>query len=409
MKLLRDFLDSKAHLFHKGGKLEKFHALYEAPDTILFTPGEVTKGYTHVRDALDLKRMMITVVVALLPCVLWAMYNTGLQANGAIAAGHALPIDNWQTALYQWMGLAFDPSSITACFVHGALYFLPVWAMTFIVGGHIELGSAIIRGHEVNEGFLVTGFLFPLILPPTIPLWQVAIGIAFGVIIGKEVFGGTGMNVLNVALTARAFLFFAYPAQISGDKVWIAAEMVDGHSGATWLANAAAGGQADAFNGDLWWNAFYGFVPGSMGETSALACLLGAAVLIATQIGSWRTMFGVAVGTAAFGFLFNAVGSETNAMFSMPWYFHFVIGGWMFGTVFMATDPVTSAFTDRGKLIYGFGIGAMVVLVRVVNPAYPEGMMLAILFMNMFAPFVDHFFVQANIKRRQRRLATSGT
>lgn len=405
MKFLRDFLDKKAPDFEKGGKYHTFHALYEAPDTLLFTPGEVTKGSTHVRDALDLKRMMFTVVIALIPCVLFAIYNTGYQANLAIGSGKALPLDNWQTAIYTWMGLGFDAGSILACTVHGALYFLPVFAVTAAVGGNIEVGVAVIRKHEVNEGFLVTMFLVPLILPPTIPLWQVALGIAFGVIIGKEVFGGTGMNVLNVALTARAFLFFAYPAEISGDQCWIAAEMVDGGSGATWLGLAAAG---EAIPETLASDAFWGFIPGSMGETSAFACLLGAAVLIATGIGSWRTMAGVTVGTLAFALLFNAIGSETNPMFQVPWFMHFLIGGWMFGMVFMATDPVTSAFTAKGKLVYGFGIGALVVLVRVVNPAYPEGMMLAILFMNMFAPFIDHFVVQGNIKRRKRRLAHNG-
>lgn len=406
MKFLREKLDKSKHHFEKGGKLETFYPLYEAQDTILFTPGEVTKGRTHVRDALDLKRMMITVVIALLPCCLWAMYNTGLQANSAIAAGHALPINNWQTAIYQWLGLAFDPSSVLANTIFGALYFVPVLAVTFIVGGNIEVASAIIRKHEINEGFLVTGFLFPLTLPPTIPLWQVAIGIAFGVIVAKEVFGGTGMNVLNVALVSRAFLFFAYPIQISGDKVWVAAEMTDGHSGATLLA-VSDFASANIYTTELWMKSFFGTEMGSMGETSVLMCLIGAAILIATQIGSWRTMAGVVVGTAAVGLLLQTIGSDTNPAFNMPWYFHFVVGGWAFGTVFMATDPVTSSFTNKGKLIYGFGIGAMVVLIRVVNPAYPEGMMLAILFMNMFAPFIDYFFVKGNIQRRQRRLANA--
>jgi Na+-transporting NADH:ubiquinone oxidoreductase subunit B len=272
--------------------------------------------------------------------------------------------------------------------------------MTFLIGGHVEVASALIRGHEINEGFLVTGFLFPLTLPPTIPLWQVAIGITFGVILAKEVFGGTGMNVLNVALTARAFLFFAYPAQISGNSVWIAAQVNDGNSGATWLSRAADGG-SEILQGVDWFNAFLGFIPGSMGETSACAALIGALILTITGIGSWRTMVGVTLGTAATVLLFNAIGSTTNPFFDVPFYWHFVLGGWAFGMVFMATDPVTSAFTDGGKWIYGIGIGIMVALVRVVNPAYPEGMMLAILFMNMFAPFIDHFFVQANIKRRQ--------
>jgi Na+-transporting NADH:ubiquinone oxidoreductase subunit B len=400
MQFLRDFLDSQEKHFKKGGALEKLYPFYEANDTLLFTPGEVTQGKTHVRDSLDLKRLMITVVIGLLPVVLMAIYNTGYQANQLIHSGQATALEGWRTDLYMLIfGSDFTPHIIHNV-VHGALYFLPIFIMTFLIGGHVEVASALIRGHEINEGFLVTGFLFPLTLPPTIPLWQVAIGITFGVILAKEVFGGTGMNVLNVALTARAFLFFAYPAQISGNSVWIAAQVNDGNSGATWLSRAADGG-SEILQGVDWFNAFLGFIPGSMGETSACAALIGALILTITGIGSWRTMVGVTLGTAATVLLFNAIGSTTNPFFDVPFYWHFVLGGWAFGMVFMATDPVTSAFTDGGKWIYGIGIGIMVALVRVVNPAYPEGMMLAILFMNMFAPFIDHFFVQANIKRRQ--------
>ncbi len=410
MKFLRKLLDKQAPLFEKGGKLEKLYPFYEANDTVLFTPGDVTKGPTHVRDALDLKRMMIIVVVALVPCLLMAMYNTGLQANLAIAKG-AAPLDTWQETIYHaWLGLAYDPKNLFSNLLHGAIYFIPVWIMTGVIGGHIEVATAIVRKHEINEGFLVTWFLFPLTLPPTIPLWQVGLGIGFGVLIGKEVFGGTGMNVLNPALTGRAFLFFAYPGQISGEKVWIAAQTsADGVSGATHLANAFATPNyfgAHEVGGDLWMQHFLGFVPGSMGETSALACLIGAVILIATRIASWKTMLGVVAGTAAMGYTLTSIGSETNPMFSVPVLWHFVLGGWAFGLVFMATDPVSSAFTETGKLIYGFGIGVLVILVRVVNPAYPEGMMLAILFMNMFAPLIDHFFVQANIKRREARIGT---
>ena len=404
MKLLRKILDKQAPMFEKGGKLEKLYPLYEAHDSLLFTPGDVTKGRTHVRDALDLKRMMVTVVIAMVPLALWAVYNTGLQANLAISAG-AMPLDTWQTMVFQSLGLEFK-DALLANVAHGLLYFLPIFATTFAVGGGCEVVFSIVRNHEVNEGFLVTGFLIPLILPATIPLWQVALGTAFGVIVGKEVFGGTGMNILNPALTARAFLFFAYPAQISGDKVWLAANLPDGTSGATWLSKTASDAGAlegHGIGGAEWMDAFLGFTTGSMGETSALLCLLGAAILIITQIGSWRTMLGVVVGTVSLSLLLNAIGSDTNPMFSVPFYWHMVIGGWALGTVFMATDPVSSAFTAKGKLIYGFGIGALVILVRVVNPAYPEGMMLAILFMNMFAPLIDHFFVQANIKRRLAR------
>lgn len=406
MQFLRNLLDKAEKPFHKGGKLEKLYPLYEATDTFLYTPKDVTQASSHVRDAIDLKRMMITVVLALIPCVLFAMYNTGFQANYAIAHG-ASALANWQTALFQMFGLGFDPGSVLACMVHGAIYFLPVYAVTMLVGGHAEVVFAIARKHEINEGFLVSGLLFPLTLPPTIPLWQVALGILFGIIIGKEVFGGTGMNVLNPALVARAFLFFAYPGQISGDQVWIAADLAkaDGLSGATALAQAAADTPHMLAHWD-WWSAFVGLVPGSMGETSTLACLIGAVILIATGVGSWRTMLGVTLGTLGMAALLNAIGSETNSMFGLPPAWHMVLGGWAFGMVFMATDPVSSAFTAWGKLFYGLGIGVLVVLVRVVNPAYPEGMMLAILFMNMFAPLIDHFIVTANIKRRMAHYGT---
>jgi Na+-transporting NADH:ubiquinone oxidoreductase subunit B len=404
MKVLRNFLDRQAPLFEKGGKLEKFHALYELHDTGLFTPGDVTKTSSHVRDGMDLKRMMITVVIALVPCIIMAWYNTGYQIHHAISLG-ASPLNNWQTSLYTALGLGFDPSNTIACAVHGLLYWLPVWAITMLTGAVVEVTTAILRKHEVNEGFLVTAFLIPLTLPATIPLWQVVLGTAFGIVFGKEVFGGTGMNFLNPALTARAFLFFAYPAQISGDQVWVAASYVglDSYSGATWLAKAAVDGQALQQVG--WMDAFIGRIPGSMGETSTLACLLGAGVLILTRVGSWRTMLGVVGGTFVMATVFNLVGSQTNTMLAVPFQWHVVLGGWAFGAVFMATDPVSSAFTSTGKLFYGFFIGVLVILVRVVNPAYPEGMMLAILFMNMFAPLIDHYVVRANIKRREARYA----
>jgi Na+-transporting NADH:ubiquinone oxidoreductase subunit B len=407
MQFLRRFLDIQKERFQSGGKLDHLFPLFEAVDTILYTPGSVTTGTTHVRDALDLKRMMSVVVAALMPIVFFAMYNTGLQANRAIMAG-ARPLDGWQTRLFEAFGYGFT-TDFWSCFFHGALYFLPVIAVTFAAGGAIEVIFACVRGHEIAEGFFVTGFLVPLILPPTIPLWQVAVGTASGVLLAKEVFGGTGMNILNPALTIRAILFFAYPAAISGDKPWIAADFVgiDGFSGATWLSRAAVDGQAalGTFGNDLWWDAFIGRIPGSMGETSAALCLLGALILILSRIGSWRTMAGVAIGSIVMASALNLIGSDTNAFFGVPFWWHFVLGGWAFGTVFMATDPVSSAFTNLGKWYYGLGIGVLVILVRVVNPAYPEGMMLAILFMNMFAPFIDYFFVQANIKRRLARNA----
>jgi Na+-transporting NADH:ubiquinone oxidoreductase subunit B len=402
MQFLRDMHDKVDPLFQKGGKLEKLYPLWEAHDTAMFTPGEVTRTAPHVRDGMDLKRMMITVVVALQPCVLFALYNTGYQAMFAISQG-AVPLDTWQTAVYEGLGLWYNPSNVVLCAIFGALYFLPVLTVGFLVGSAVEIGGAIIRGHEVNEGFLVTGFLLPLTLPPTIPLWMVAVGMAFGLVFGKEVFGGTGMNFLNPALTARAFLFFSYPAFMSGDSPWIAADFlgVDSFSGATWLAQAAVthGVLESASFGD----AFYGYVPGSMGETSAFCALLGLGILLLTRVASIQTVIGVVLGTILMSGFLNAAGSSTNPMFAIPFWWHMVLGGWAFGMVFMATDPVSSAYTPLGKFCYGLGIGVLVILIRVVNPAYPEGMMLAILFMNMFAPLMDHFVVRANINRRLER------
>ncbi len=388
MSFLRKKLDQMAPLFEKGGRLEKFHALYEAMDSFLYTPGQRTSEGPHVRDGIDLKRTMVTVVIALIPCTLWAMFNVGLQR--AIATGQATGIGD---------------VDVLAAFLHGLFRFLPVYVVTMAVGGGIETVFAIVRKHEINEGFLVTGLLFPLILPPTIPLWQVALGVAFGVLIGKEVFGGTGMNVLNPALTGRLFLFFAYPAQISGDQVWVAGHeaWVDGFSGATPLAHFYGEGTAALAHVD-WWHAFLGTMPGSMGETSTLLCLVGAAVLIFTQIGSWRIMLGSLLGMIAMSSLLNLLAPSPEHYMAIPWYWHLVVGGYAFGTVFMATDPVSAAQTDRGRWIYGALIGVLTVLVRVLNPAYPEGTMLAIIFMNIFAPVIDYYVVKANIKRREQRL-----
>lgn len=405
MQGLRKLLDSLGTPFHKGGKLEKLHPLYDAGDTFLFTPAYTTSGGPHVRDAMDQKRMMMIVVIALLPCVIMALFNTGYQAFHMVEQGGAL-LDTWQTTVYRALGMEVSTASVVGCMVYGALHFLPVLIVTFAVGGTLEVVFAVVRGHEVNEGLLVTGMLIPLILPATIPLWQVGLGTAFGVVIGKEIFGGTGMNFLNPALVSRAFLFFAYPAQISGN-VWIAATPPDGQSGATWLSSYAEG--AGHLSGYTFTDAFVGLIPGSMGETSVLACLLGAALLLVTRIGAWQTMVGVVVGTAVTAVGLTAIGSTTNPMMNLPWFWHFVLGGWAFGAVFMATDPVSSAFTKTGKLVYGAGIGVLCVLIRAVNPAYPEGMMLAILFMNMFAPLIDHAVVQANIKRRAARYANSTT
>lgn len=405
MKALRNLLDKQEKLFKSGGKLEKLYPLYEAQDTFLYTPGKVTRDAAHVRDASDLKRIMITVVVALVPALYMAMYNTGLQAHRAIAAGSE-PLATWQTQAMMSLGLAFDPANWMACVAHGALYFLPVMILTYAVGGLVEAIFSVVRKHDINEGFLVTGMLFPLTLPPTIPLWQVAVGIVFGVLIGKEIFGGTGMNILNPALTARAFLFFAYPAQISGDKVWIAAQTsADGYSGATFLARGAEGGTPAVEAGLSWWDAFVGLVPGSMGETSALACLIGAAILILTRVGSWQIITSLVAGSFVASEFLNLVGSETNPLINVPFHWHIVLGGWAFGAVFMATDPVSASHSTTGKFIYGFLIGVLAIFIRVLNPAFPEGMMLAILFMNVFAATIDHFVVQANIRRRKVRYA----
>jgi Na+-transporting NADH:ubiquinone oxidoreductase subunit B len=408
MKPLRALLDRIGHNFEKGGRLERLFPLWEAVDTFFYTPGSVTKGGAHVRDALDLKRMMMTVVIATLPCVYMALYNTGLQANLALDPAKIASLAGWRHDVIGWLGVGYSPASMTACIVHGALYFLPLYIVTMVVGLTWEVLFAVVRRLEVNEGFFVTGILFPLILPPTTPLWQAALGISFGVVLGKEVFGGTGMNFVNPALAARAFLFFAYPADISGDRVWTAVPpeaAVDGFSGATVLAQMR---QMTGTFPDLnlsWMQAFIGLEPGSMGETSALACLIGAALLVFTGIGSWRTMAGVALGTVAMASLFNLIGSSTNPYFAVPFWWHMVAGGWAFGMVFMATDPVTSPFSERGRWIYGALIGVLVVLVRTVNPAYPEAMMLVILFMNVVAPLIDYALVRANVRRRRKRRA----
>ena len=400
--MLRRALDRVEILFEPGRPLAWLHPLYEAVDTALYSPGHVTRTAPHVRDALDVKRVMGIVVVALIPCVLMALYNTGYQAQNAIAHG-AAPLDDWRTALYLGLGLPFDASNPILCAIHGALYFVPVLIVAFVSGIGVEVVFAKVRGHEVNEGFFVTGALIPLILPPAIPLWQVAVGTVFGVVFAKESFGGTGMYFLNPALVVRAFLFFAYPADISGDAPWIAADFagIDTFSGATSLAQASV--TAGALQDASWMAAFLGLVPGSMGETSALACLLGAVLVLGTRVGSWRVVAGVTLGTFLTATLFNTLGSDTNPMFAVPFHWHVVTGGWALGTVYMTTDPVTSAYTEVGKWWYGVGIGALCILVRVVNPAYPEGMMLAILFMNMFAPLIDHFIVRANIRRRRAR------
>ena len=397
---LRSILDNMEPHFHKGGKYESWYALYEAVDTIFYRPNSVTKTTAHVRDGIDLKRIMITVWLCTFPAMFYGMYNVGYQANTIMAAEGIAAVEGWRGGLIELFA-GYNASSVWDNMIHGAAYFLPIYATVFVVGGFWEVLFAMKRGHEVNEGFFVTSVLFALICPPSLPLWQAAIGITFGVVIGKEVFGGTGKNFLNPALTGRAFLFFAYPAYMSGDGVWTA---VDGYTGATSLSIAFTGG-VDALNEQIGlMNAFFGNIHGSMGEVSTLMILLGGAILLITRIASWRIMSGVVLGMVVTSLLFNVIDSSSNPMFSVPWYWHFVMGGFAFGMVFMATDPVSASMTNKGKWYYGALIGFMVVLIRVVNPAFPEGMMLAILFANLFAPLIDHFVVQGNVKRRLARV-----
>jgi len=399
VKALRSYLDRIEPHFNKGGRFQSFFALYEAVDTIFYSPGSVTKNGSHIRDGIDLKRVMITVWLATFPAMFYGMYNLGFQANTILALQDATFNTDWhETIILMFAG--HDPTSIWDCMFYGAVYFIPIYMVTFIAGGFWEVLFASVRGHEINEGFFVTSILFALICPPDIPLWQVALGISFGVVIGKEVFGGTGKNFLNPALTGRAFLFFAYPTELSGDAVWTA---VDGYTGATMLSVAATNGIEAVQQNLTWFDAFIGNKQGSIGETSILAILVGGAILLLTRIGAWRIMLGVFVGMVALSSLFNFIGSDTNPMFNVPWHWHLVIGSFAFGLVFMATDPVSASMTDTGKFWYGLLIGVMTVLIRVVNPAYPEGVMLAILFANLFSPLIDHFVVEANIKRRMAR------
>ena len=394
MQFLRNILDKQKPLFEKGGKLEKFYYAFEAGDTFLFTPRQTAPAVgTHIRDAIDLKRLMITVVIALIPCLLFGIYNVGHT--------HYLAIG--QTATFmQKVGI-------------GAMVVLPIVLVSYATGGIVEVIFSAVRRHPINEGFLVTGMLIPLIMPPTIPLWEVALATVFAVVIAKEVFGGTGMNVLNVAMTARAFLYFAYPSDMSGD-VWYykgGMEYADGFSGATPLGLAAESvavegvqpvvAAFDSFQNGLYefGNLVVGLIPGSIGSTSLIMVLVGALILIVTKVASWKIILSGFVGVYVIGLIFNLAGA--NEYMDMPAYYHFAIGGVAFGIVFMATDPVSAAHTETGKWIYGFLIGAITVIIRVMNPAYPEGIMLAVLFMNVFAPLIDFYVVQANKKRRVQR------
>ncbi|WP_143962319.1 NADH:ubiquinone reductase (Na(+)-transporting) subunit B [Litoribacter populi] len=397
MKFLRDLLDKQKPLFQKGGKLENLYYLYEAGETFMFTPKHTTNPRgAQIRDAIDLKRMMITVVIAMIPCLLFGMYNTGNM--------HYLAVG--------------ETADFADKFLLGAILVLPIVLVSYAAGGIVEAIFAVVRKHPINEGFLVTGMLIPLVVPATIPLWQVALATIFAVVIAKEVFGGTGMNILNVAMTARAFLYFAYPMQISGDQVWTYVGekgVVDGFSGATALAVAyQAGQEGEAVTSALathnagfmdnmfsFANMFFGFIPGSIGETSALMALIGAAILILTGVASWKIIVSAFGGAWLMGLVMELF--AVNEYMAMPAHYHLVMGGLAFGIVFMATDPVSASQTETGKWIYGLLIGVLTVIIRVTNPAYPEGIMLAVLFMNVFAPLIDHYVVKANKKRRLQR------
>jgi Na+-transporting NADH:ubiquinone oxidoreductase subunit B len=401
-RALRRLLDRQERHFRPGGRYQRLGALFELVDTFFYTPATVTARAPHLRDGVDLKRVMILVWLAVLPCVLFGMINLGLQANAAMAKAGIEAVPGWRGTLLALLGAGgYQADSPWDNLWHGAVYFVPIYLVTMAAGGFWELLFATVRNHEVNEGFFVTSILFALTLPPAIPLWQVALGISFGVVIGKEVFGGTGKNFLNPALAGRAFLFFAYPGEISGEAVWTA---VDGFTGATPLMLAAEGGvEAIRDAGITWWGAFFGTVQGSIGATSTVLILLGAAFLIHTGVASWRIMAGVVIGAVVTALTFNLIGSATNPAFGLPWHWHLVLGGLAFGLVFMATDPVSASMTEIGKWVYGGLIGVLTVLIRVLNPAYPEGIMLAILLGNLTAPFIDWSVVQANVRRRARR------
>ena len=378
MNFLRKTLDELKKPFEKGQKLEKFAPAINAFDTFLFVPNHTTQKGAHIRDAVDLKRTMVTVIIALLPALIYGIYNTGYQ-------------------YYAQTGVSF---TFLEAFMHGAWKIVPMIIVSYVVGLSIEFGFAVYRGHEVNEGYLVTGLLIPMIMPVDIPLWMVAVSTAFAVLIAKEAFGGTGMNILNPALTARAFAFFAYPTYMSGNKVWVSeASNVDAISGETILGTLAAGGEVNYSMFEM----FQGAIPGSIAETSTLWVAVGALILILTGVGSWRIITGGILGAAVMGLLFNLWGA--NALMSFSWINHLVVGGFAFGIVFMATDPVSGAQTNKGKWIYGILVGIFCIMIRVFNPAYPEGVMLAILLMNVFAPTIDHYVVNGNIKKRKKRWA----
>ncbi len=400
---LRNLFDKSKPLFEGKGRFARFFPLFDVFENLFYSSERKTSGLTHVRDGSDIQRVMVVVWLATFPTMFFGMYNIGYQALAALEAinlAGAEHIKDWHWPLVQLFS-GLDPNSILDCIAYGAIYFIPIYLVTFFVGIAWEMVFAVVRQHEISEGAFVTTVLFALSCPPDAPLWQVALGISVGLVIGKEIFGGTGKNFLNPALTGRAFLYFAYPASWSGDMSWVA---VDGYTAATMLGISAQDGYANMPDAFTWSNAFFGLVPGSIGETSTVAILLGLAILLFTKIASYRIVGGVILGTIVTSYLFNLIGSDTNPMFQMPFWWHMVMGGYAFGLVFMATEPVSGSHTNTGRWIYGFVIGFMVIMIRVLNPAYPEGMMLAILFGNLLSPLIDHFVVSRNISYRVKVL-----
>ncbi len=421
MKILRSLLDKLHPYFDKGGKLEAFYPLYEAADTLFYTPPYVTKTGSHVRDGVDLKRVMIVVYLCVIPAMLWGMYIIGHSSIQLVNADAGEYTQSWKHDLVTFVlgSGTLDHNSVFDSIIYGAIYVLPLYLVVFHVGMFWEVLFAIIRRHEVNEGFFVTTILFVLTLPPDIPLWQASLGISFGIVLGKEIFGGTGKNFMNPALLGRAFLYFAYPADISGDLVWAAVDlnlgadptgtMVDVYSGATALSLAASSGLSGIIdNGLTWWDAFLGYKSGSIGETSILLITLGGIFLIAQKIASWRIVLGGLLGMIVMSMFFNFLGGDnpSNPAMTIPFYWHFVIGGFAFALFFMATDPVSASMTNTGRWVFGFSVGSLTILMRVINPAYPEGAMLAILFCNLLAPLIDNLVIRVHTnKRNKRRLA----
>ena len=404
MKVIRNFFDNQKPNFSPGGKREKYFPLYDVFENLFFLSKNKTTNPIHVRDAIDIQRVMAIVWISTFPAMFFGMYNIGSQSLEYLNLINSQNTGDWHHYLINPVG--YNPDNFINKFWFGAMYFIPIYAVTFIVGFAWEMLFAIIRKHEINEGFFVSSVLFALSCPPDIPLWQAALGITFGIVIGKEIFGGTGKNFLNPALTGRAFLYFAYPSQLSGDKVWVSGItdngiVPNGYSGATPLGLAAENGVIGIEERYTWSQSFFGAIPGSVGETSLIAIALGAMILLMTRIASYRIILGTLLGMFVMSSIFNQIDSD-NPMFSIPFYWHLVIGSFAFGLVFMATEPVSGSATNTGRWIYGFVIGVTVILIRVINPAFPEGMMLAILFGNLLAPVIDHLVVSSNIKKRNQ-------